>query len=134
MSKIDNYLIICTQIIPVYQPKIRPIGFLAFYINYNDFCFRNRRKWKSKTKKKILLLIVKQDMSIPYCKPLKPELFYGTEVKALRQGKANLVDSYGNVEKGEVWLLSANISAYEQGNINNHEPTRPRKLLMNKRR
>lgn len=56
----------------------------------------------------------------------------GTEVKALRQGKANLVDSYANVEKGEVWLMSANISAYEQGNINNHEPTRSRKLLLNK--
>lgn len=56
----------------------------------------------------------------------------GTEVKALRQGKANLVDSYANIEKGEVWLISANISAYEQGNINNHEPTRTRKLLLNK--
>ena len=56
----------------------------------------------------------------------------GTEVKALRQGKANLVDSYANIEKGEVWLLSANISVYEQGNINNHEPTRQRKLLLNK--
>jgi SsrA-binding protein len=56
----------------------------------------------------------------------------GTEVKALRQGKANLVDSYANVEKGEVWLMSANISAYELGNINNHEPTRTRKLLLNK--
>jgi SsrA-binding protein len=56
----------------------------------------------------------------------------GTEVKALRQGKANLVDSYANVEKGEVWLMSANISAYEQGNINNHEPTRSRKLLLKK--
>lgn len=55
----------------------------------------------------------------------------GTEVKALRQGKANLVDSYASVEKGEVWLMSANISAYEQGNINNHEPTRTRKLLLN---
>lgn len=56
----------------------------------------------------------------------------GTEVKALRQGKANLVDSYANIEKGEVWLMSANISAYEQGNINNHEPTRQRKLLLKK--
>jgi SsrA-binding protein len=56
----------------------------------------------------------------------------GTEVKALRQGKANLVDSYANVEKAEVWLMSANISSYEQGNINNHEPTRTRKLLLNK--
>ncbi|NWF88009.1 MAG: SsrA-binding protein SmpB [Ignavibacteriaceae bacterium] len=56
----------------------------------------------------------------------------GTEVKALRQGKANLVDSYASVDKGEVWLHSANISVYEQGNINNHEPTRLRKLLLNK--
>lgn len=57
----------------------------------------------------------------------------GTEVKALRQGKANLVDSYGSVKNGEVWLVSANISIYEQGNINNHEPTRSRKLLLNKK-
>jgi SsrA-binding protein len=56
----------------------------------------------------------------------------GTEVKALRQGKANLVDSYASIEKGEVWLFSANISAYEQGNLNNHEPTRKRKLLLNR--
>lgn len=56
----------------------------------------------------------------------------GTEVKALRQGKANLVDSYASLENAEVWLMSANISAYEQGNINNHEPTRKRKLLLKK--
>lgn len=56
----------------------------------------------------------------------------GTEVKALRQGKANLVDSYASIEKGEVWLFSANISVYEQGNLNNHEPTRTRKLLLNR--
>ena len=56
----------------------------------------------------------------------------GIEVKALRQGKANLVDSYASLENAEVWLMSANISAYEQGNINNHEPTRKRKLLLKK--
>ena len=56
----------------------------------------------------------------------------GTEVKSLRQGKANLVDSYGTVERGEVWLVGAHISVYDQGNINNHEPTRKRKLLLNK--
>jgi SsrA-binding protein len=56
----------------------------------------------------------------------------GTEVKALRQGKANLVDSYANLKEGEVWLFGAHISVYEQGNINNHEPTRTRKLLLNK--
>ena len=56
----------------------------------------------------------------------------GTEVKALRQGKANLVDSYAALNDGEVWLYGAHISVYEQGNINNHEPTRTRKLLLNK--
>ena len=56
----------------------------------------------------------------------------GTEVKALRQGKANLVDSYATVKENEVWLMSAHISPYEQGNINNHEPTRTRKLLLNR--
>ncbi len=56
----------------------------------------------------------------------------GTEVKALRQGKANLVDSYANLVKNEVFLFGAHISVYEQGNINNHEPTRTRKLLLNR--
>ena len=56
----------------------------------------------------------------------------GTEVKSLRQGKANLVDSYANLKNGEVWLIGAHISVYTQGNINNHEPTRARKLLLNK--
>lgn len=55
----------------------------------------------------------------------------GTEVKALREGKANLVDSYANVKNGEVWLVGAHISEYSQGNINNHIPTRTRKLLLN---
>jgi SsrA-binding protein len=56
----------------------------------------------------------------------------GTEVKALREGKANLVDSYGLLKDNEVWLISAHISEYTQGNINNHDPTRTRKLLMNR--
>ncbi len=56
----------------------------------------------------------------------------GTEVKSLRAGKANLVDSYATVNNGEVYLLSLHINEYEQGNINNHEPTRARKLLLNK--
>ncbi len=55
----------------------------------------------------------------------------GTEVKALRQGKANLVDSYGAIKNNEAWLIGAHISVYEQGNINNHEPIRDRKLLLN---
>ncbi|HRI47683.1 MAG: SsrA-binding protein SmpB [Ignavibacteriaceae bacterium] len=56
----------------------------------------------------------------------------GTEVKSLRQGKINLVDSFAQIKNGEVWLVSAHISEYTQGNINNHEPTRNRKLLLNK--
>jgi len=54
----------------------------------------------------------------------------GTEVKSLRQGKINLVDSYANIKNGELWLFGAHISEYTQGNINNHEPTRTRKLLL----
>jgi SsrA-binding protein len=57
----------------------------------------------------------------------------GTEVKSLRQGKANLQDSFASVEKGELWLFDMHISPYEQGNIFNHEPKRTRKLLMHKR-
>jgi SsrA-binding protein len=56
----------------------------------------------------------------------------GTEVKALRQGKANLVDSYATVKENEAWLVSAHIGVYDHGNINNHEPTRTRKLLLNR--
>ena len=56
----------------------------------------------------------------------------GTEVKALRQGKANLVDGYAKIERGEVWLVNVNISEYAQGNINNHDPRRDRKLLLSK--
>ncbi len=56
----------------------------------------------------------------------------GTEVKSLRQGKANLVDSYAALKNGGVWLIGAHISEYTQGNINNHIPTRDRKLLLNK--
>jgi SsrA-binding protein len=57
----------------------------------------------------------------------------GTEVKALRTGKANLTDAYGVVNDGEVWLLNLHISPYEQGNQFNHEPTRTRKLLLHRR-
>jgi SsrA-binding protein len=56
----------------------------------------------------------------------------GTEVKALREGKANLTDAYGHVRDGEVFLLNLHIGQYEQGNIFNHEPTRTRKLLLHK--
>jgi len=56
----------------------------------------------------------------------------GTEVKALRQSKGNLVDSYATITNGEVWLFNANISTYDQGSMNNHDPIRKRKLLLKK--
>ena len=56
----------------------------------------------------------------------------GTEVKSLRAGKANLKDSYGEIKNGEVWVQNMHVSPYEQGNIFNHDPLRPRKLLMHK--
>jgi SsrA-binding protein len=57
----------------------------------------------------------------------------GTEVKSLRQGKANLTDSYATVRDGEVFLLNLHISPYEQGNQFNHDPTRTRKLLLHRK-
>lgn len=56
----------------------------------------------------------------------------GTEVKSLRQGLANLTDSYALVKNNEVFLFNANISPYPYGNIMNHEPLRTRKLLFHK--
>ena len=57
----------------------------------------------------------------------------GTEVKAAKAGKVQLRDAYANVEKGEAWLLNAHISEYSHGNMFNHAPTRPRKLLLHRR-
>jgi SsrA-binding protein len=54
----------------------------------------------------------------------------GTEVKSLRRGRANLRDSYAMFEGGELYLIGTHISPYEQGNINNHDPLRRRKLLL----
>ena len=60
------------------------------------------------------------------------ELF-GTEVKSLRAGGVNLKDSYCEVDNGELFALGVHISPYEQGNIFNREPLRPKKLLMHKK-
>ncbi len=57
----------------------------------------------------------------------------GTEVKALREGRANLTDSYATVNDEELWLYNAHISPYSMGNRFNHEPKRTRKLLMHAR-
>jgi SsrA-binding protein len=54
----------------------------------------------------------------------------GTEVKSLRDGRAQITDAYGIVKDGEVWLLNAHIAPYAQGNIWNHDPVRTRKLLL----
>lgn len=57
----------------------------------------------------------------------------GTEVKSIRQGKINIKESYATVENGEVFISGMHISPYEQGNINNVDPLRKRKLLLHKR-
>jgi SsrA-binding protein len=57
----------------------------------------------------------------------------GTEVKSLRQGHANLGDSYAVVKNGEVWLLGTHISPYDQGSYSNVEPLRSRKLLLHRK-
>jgi SsrA-binding protein len=57
----------------------------------------------------------------------------GTEVKSLREGKANLKDSYARVQNEEVYLYNTHISPYSEGSYNNHEPLRQRKLLLHKK-
>ncbi len=57
----------------------------------------------------------------------------GTEVKSIRQGGANLKDSFCQVKDGEMWLYGAHISPYEKGNIFNKDPRRTRKLLLHRR-
>ncbi len=56
----------------------------------------------------------------------------GTEVKSLRNGNVNLKDSYATIDNGEVYIKQMHISPYEQGNIFNRDPMRPRKLLLHK--
>ena len=57
----------------------------------------------------------------------------GTEVKSLRNGRASFNDSYCLIHKGEIWLKSLHIAEYTHGNMNNHDPLRDRKLLLEKR-
>jgi SsrA-binding protein len=57
----------------------------------------------------------------------------GTEVKSLRDGGGNLRDAFAQLRDGEVFLVGANIAPYRQGNIQNHEPLRDRKLLLHRR-
>ncbi len=57
----------------------------------------------------------------------------GTEVKALRNGRCNLGDAYGEIRKGEAWICKMHIGPYEMGNRENHEPFRKRKLLLTRR-
>jgi SsrA-binding protein len=56
----------------------------------------------------------------------------GTEVKSLRAGKGQLSDAFARVEKDEVWLYNANIDEYSHGNLQNHKPKAPRKLLLHR--
>lgn len=56
----------------------------------------------------------------------------GTEVKSIREGRSNLKDSYAQVKNQEVWLVNCHISPYSHGNRQNHDPRRPRKLLLHK--
>ena len=56
----------------------------------------------------------------------------GTEVKSCRDGKANLTDAYAVVKDGEAWLMQCHIAPYSHGNRENHDPLRPRKLLLHR--
>ena len=56
----------------------------------------------------------------------------GTEIKSIRAGHVNMAETYARIEHGEAWLIGAHIAPYDQGNRNNHEPRRTRKLLLHR--
>lgn len=58
---------------------------------------------------------------------------FGTEVKSIRQGRVNLKESWAQIRGGEIWVEGMHISPYDQGNIFNRDPMRPKRLLMHKR-
>ncbi len=57
----------------------------------------------------------------------------GTEIKSIREGKATIAEAYARIDHGELWLIGSNIAPYKHGNRANHEPDRPRKLLVHRR-
>ncbi|HXT38486.1 MAG TPA: SsrA-binding protein SmpB [Candidatus Angelobacter sp.] len=59
-------------------------------------------------------------------------VLHGTEVKSLRAGRGQISDAFARVEKDEVWLYNAHIDEYSHGNLQNHQPKAPRKLLLHK--
>jgi len=79
---------------------------------------RNRKAWHE------YFILEEYEAGIELC---------GTEVKSIRQGKVNLKDSWCGVKNGELFVNGMHISPYEQGNIFNRDPSRPRRLLMHKR-
>jgi SsrA-binding protein len=56
----------------------------------------------------------------------------GTEIKAMREGRANITGAFGRAQNGELWLMNSHISQYSASGASSHDPTRPRKLLMHK--
>jgi len=60
-------------------------------------------------------------------------VLHGTEMKSLRAGKGQIADAFARVDKDEVWLHNAHIDEYSHGNLNNHAPKAPRKLLLHRR-
>jgi SsrA-binding protein len=91
----------------------------------------------SKKQGKPAELLVAQNRAASYNYHLLEKLeagmvLLGTEVKSLRDGKANLRDAYGVIRQGDVWLLNCHIGEYLPGGTYNHTPLRPRKLLLRK--
>ena len=57
----------------------------------------------------------------------------GTEIKSIRDGRANIAEAYARIDHGELWLVGSHVAPYSHGNRANHEPDRPRKLLVHRR-
>ena len=113
--------------------RVLPNDFTSHLIDFSSFCFLFH-KWSIDMKIKPLAKNRKARFEYEIQKTFEAGIVLkGTEVKSIRSGQINLAESYCRVdEKMQVYLLNAHISHYDYGNRNNHEPLRPRRLLLHR--
>lgn len=101
----------------------------VFTMGFTTFAF-----YCSMTQKKIEIVNRKAKYEYEWIETFTAGMaLLGTEIKAIRLGKASIAEGYCHMVRGELFVKNMNISEYDFGNINNHEPLRERKLLLNKR-
>jgi SsrA-binding protein len=121
---------LCTTSVFSFLPDVKQLSLIGrqLSVNLSDICALLTKKIKMEIKNRSAYFEFFIDD-----KYVAGIVLTGTEVKSLRAGKANFNDSYCIFHNGELWIRSLHISEYSHGTINNHDPIRERKLLLNRR-